>query len=166
MIHALAPLSEYPSSAILARVLIPVMSEPACASDSAYAPSRSPASIGASSSACWSGVPNRCRAWQLRMCTATPTPTLIHADAISSSACRYTSYGWPDPPSSSGYGIPSTPGLAQQGEHVARELSRGLGGGGARSELLDGDLADQRHQLRALGGRQHAVDGHERSLFG
>ena len=47
------------------------------------------------------------------------------------------------------------PGLAEQREHVARELRVGLGLGGPRRELLGRDLADQRRsgrELRQSGG--------------
>src|SRR5690606_6373103 len=44
-----------------------------------------------------------------RVCTDTPSPTVSHAAASSSTTCRYTSYGWPPPPYSPGYSSPSSP---------------------------------------------------------
>ncbi len=63
---------------------------------------------GSSRSRCASS-PYVARAYDVMVCTDRPTPTLIQAAAISSSICRYTSYGWPPPPYCSGYGRPSRP---------------------------------------------------------
>jgi hypothetical protein len=45
--------------------------------------------------ACCSGVPNVVTGYAVSECTDTPTATLIHAEAISSTTWRYTSYGCP-----------------------------------------------------------------------
>jgi hypothetical protein len=102
VIHAFEPVSTYSLPSATALAVIALMSEPACASDSAYAPSDSPPTMSGSSRAFCSWSPYDASAYDVIVCTETPTPTLIQAAAISSSICRYTSYGCPPPPYSSG----------------------------------------------------------------
>ena len=67
---------------------MPEMSDPACASDSAYAPNILPPIISGMYVARCSGVPNAAMAYEAITCTDRPTPTVIHAAATSSRACR------------------------------------------------------------------------------
>src|SRR4051812_5957154 len=88
---------------------MPLTSEPACGSDRQYAPSHSPPSIRGSHSWRSSSLPLVATTFAVSVCTLTPTPTLGQAVAISSTTWRYTSYGCPPPPYSSGNGRLSSP---------------------------------------------------------
>ena len=61
--------------------------------DSEYAPMVEPPSISGSHRSCCSRVPKVNSGWHARLWTLTATPTAAQRAAISSSTCRYTSYG-------------------------------------------------------------------------
>ena len=109
MIHDFAPLSTYPPSTAFAAHRKAAASEPACGSDRLYAPICSPDSIPGSHRCFCSSVPNANNGCEDRLCTLTATATAAQRAAISSSTCRYTSYGCPAPPHSSGCGRLSSP---------------------------------------------------------
>ena len=69
-------------------VRIAAGSDPACASYRQQAPSSSPLSMSGSKRCFCSSVPRVTRPKQDNACTETPTPTLDHMAAISSSTCR------------------------------------------------------------------------------
>ena len=82
------PLSDQPSPVRVARVVMDAMSEPASGSDRQYAPSCSPESMPGSSDSCCSRLPNVATGYAVRLCTLTPTATLIQTEAISSTTWR------------------------------------------------------------------------------
>ena len=88
MIHAFTPLTTYSSPDRSARADSAAASEPACGSESAYAPSSSPPSMSGSQRARCSSVPYSASAKHDITCTDSPTPIDIQAVATSSSTCR------------------------------------------------------------------------------
>src|ERR1700689_2046698 len=119
-----------------------------------------PPSRSGSHRSCCSGVPKVASGKQDRLCTLTVTATAAHRMASSSRTCRYTSYGWPPPPSDSGYGRPRRAPPPDDLEVLGREDPGGFRLGDAGRQLALGQLPGQVEQVSGLRTGQHPVHGH------
>jgi hypothetical protein len=72
----------------VARIVIAAGSEPACASERQYAPSRSPPSMSGNQRSRCSSVPYFAIGRHARACTLTPRPMVAHAAPSPSLTCR------------------------------------------------------------------------------
>ena len=110
-----------------------------------------------------SSVPKASSGCDDRLCTLTATATAAQRAAISSSTCRYTSYGWPPPPHSSGCGRLSSPAAPNWREDPVRIRLGLLVRVDDRVEHLVGDVAGEGDQVCGVVGGQQPVHWHVRA---